>query len=40
MSFGFETFWVNRLNAPLEELGIKPDATGTTLTDLAEYVTA
>jgi 2-haloacid dehalogenase len=39
-SFGFETFWVNRLNAPLEELGIKPDATGTTLTDLAEYVTA
>jgi 2-haloacid dehalogenase len=39
-SFGLNTFWVNRANAPLEELGVKPDATGTTLTELAKYVTA
>ena len=39
-SFGLRTFWVNRFNAPLEELGVKPDATGETLVDLANYVTA
>lgn len=39
-SFGLNTFWVNRVNAPLEELGAKPDATGATLTELAKYVTA
>ena len=37
-SFGLRTFWVNRFNAPLEELGAKPDATGETLADLASYV--
>jgi 2-haloacid dehalogenase len=39
-SFGLNTFWVNRAGAPMEELGVKPDATGTTLTELAKYVGA
>jgi 2-haloacid dehalogenase len=39
-SFGFDTFWVNRLDAPLEELGAQPDAAGRTLTELAHYLTA
>jgi 2-haloacid dehalogenase len=39
-SFGLNTFWVNQVNAPLEELGVKPDAIGRTLLDLARYVTA
>lgn len=37
-SFGLSTFWVNRFNAAHEELGVKPDAVGQTLTDLANYV--
>jgi 2-haloacid dehalogenase len=39
-SFGLNTFWVNHVNAPIEELGVRPDAIGTTLTELARYVTA
>jgi 2-haloacid dehalogenase len=39
-SFGLDTFWVNRLGAPLERLGTRPDAIGVTLLDLAHYVTA
>jgi len=39
-SFGLNTFWVNHVNAPVEELGVRPDAIGTTLTELAKYVTA
>jgi 2-haloacid dehalogenase len=39
-SFGLRTFWVNRFNAPLEELGVRPDASGETLVDLANYVMA
>jgi 2-haloacid dehalogenase len=39
-SFGLYTFWVNRLNAPLEELGVKPDAEGGTLTELAKHLIA
>jgi 2-haloacid dehalogenase len=39
-SFDLNTFWVNRAGAPMEELGVKPDATGTTLTELAMYVGA
>jgi 2-haloacid dehalogenase len=38
-AFGLRTFWVNRFKAPLEELGVQPDATGETLVDLANYVT-
>jgi 2-haloacid dehalogenase len=37
--FGYKTFWVNRSNAPLEELGITPHAEGRTLEDLAGFVT-
>lgn len=39
-SFGLHTFWVNRFNAPFEELGVKPDAEGGTLTELAKYLIA
>jgi 2-haloacid dehalogenase len=39
-SFGLRTFWVNRADAVLEELGVGPDAAGRTLTDLAAYVTS
>jgi 2-haloacid dehalogenase len=36
--FGYTTFWVNRATAPIEELGVKPDAEGKTLQDLLSYV--
>jgi 2-haloacid dehalogenase len=36
--FGYTTFWVNRANAPLEELGVAPDATGPDMTALLRYV--
>lgn len=36
--FGYTTFWVNRANAPLEELGVKPDATGADMTALLRYL--
>jgi 2-haloacid dehalogenase len=39
-SFGLYTFWVNRVNAPLEELGVKPDVEGSTLTALARHLVA
>lgn len=38
--FGYPTFWVNRLNQPLEGLGATPDAIGTTLHELASFVRA
>ena len=37
-SFGYTTFWVNRGGTPVEELGARPDGTGTTLTDLADFM--
>ena len=39
-SFGFTTYWVNRLEAPLEELGVRPDAIGGDLAGLAKFVGA
>jgi 2-haloacid dehalogenase len=39
-AFGYPTYWVNRQNQPAEELGIEPDLTGSTLTDLAAYLAA
>jgi len=39
-TYGLKTFWVNRLNAPFEELGAAPDAVGGSLRDLAKYVIA
>ena len=35
--FGYSTFWVNRANAPLEELGVAPDGTGAGLQDLVAF---
>jgi 2-haloacid dehalogenase len=37
-SFGYPTFWVNRLGLPPEELDVLPDATGTNLTDLVAFL--
>ena len=39
-SFGYTTFWVNRLNLPVEKLGVVPDAIGQNLTDLVAFVKA
>jgi 2-haloacid dehalogenase len=38
--FGYPTFWVNRLNAPVEQLGVLPDASGPGLADLVRFVIA
>jgi len=39
-AFGFWTCWVNRSGAPPDELGLSPDATVKTLTDLADLIKA
>ena len=36
--FGFPTVWVNRLNSPMEELSVLPDAACHDLSDLAAFV--
>lgn len=36
--FGYRTFWVNRSGAPMEELGVTPNAEGRTLDDLRLHV--
>jgi 2-haloacid dehalogenase len=36
-SFGYPTFWVNRMNQPAEQLGAIPDADGRTLEDLVRF---
>jgi 2-haloacid dehalogenase len=33
-SFGYPTYWMNRLNLPQEELNSTPDATGAGMADL------
>jgi 2-haloacid dehalogenase len=38
--FGYPTFWVNRLNTPVEELGATPDGMGSGLGDLVKFVLA
>jgi len=38
--FGYPTFWVNRLSAPVEELGVAPDGVSSGLSDLVEFVLA
>ncbi|TXL80287.1 haloacid dehalogenase type II [Vineibacter terrae] len=37
-SFGYRTFWANRLKLPAEGLDAKPDAIGDTLADLVTFV--
>jgi 2-haloacid dehalogenase len=36
--FGYPTYWMNRLNAPVEELDATPDGTGTNLNELAAFL--
>jgi 2-haloacid dehalogenase len=36
--FGYPTFWVNRLNTPVEELSATPDGMGSGLGDLVTFV--
>lgn len=36
--FGYPTFWVNRMNAPQEELGVEADAVGHDLAALLNFV--
>ncbi len=38
--FGYPTFWCNRLNLPIEELGVVPDRVGSNTIDLAAFVKA
>ncbi len=38
--FGYTTFWVNRTHAPLEELGVVPDAIGRDMNALLPFVHA
>jgi 2-haloacid dehalogenase len=37
-SFGYTTYWVNRFNLPMEELGIKPDATSANMAGLLKFI--
>ena len=37
-SFGYPTFWVNRMSLPEEELGAEPDAIGGTLDHVVKFV--
>ncbi len=39
-AFGYRTFWVNRLNLPIERLGASPDGVGKDLDDLVGFVMA
>jgi 2-haloacid dehalogenase len=39
-SFGYTTYWVNRLNLPAEQLGVLPDATASGMAELPTYVSA
>lgn len=36
--FGYPTFWVNRLDQPVEQLSVVPDGIGRNLDDLAAFV--
>jgi 2-haloacid dehalogenase len=38
-SFGYETYWANRLNLPVEELDVLPDSIGAGATELAKFAT-
>jgi 2-haloacid dehalogenase len=36
--FGYPTFWMNRLKAPEEQLGVKPDGTGQGMAELINFI--
>ena len=38
--FGYPTFWVNRLDLPVEELAVAPDGAGRDLAGLVRFVSA
>jgi 2-haloacid dehalogenase len=38
--FGYPTVWINRADAPAEELGVVPDATGRDMSTLMSFVNA
>jgi 2-haloacid dehalogenase len=37
-NFGYSTVWMNRLNLPLEELGVEPDKTANNMDGLLDFV--
>jgi len=39
-AFGYPTLWINRPGLPMEEVGARPDAIGTTLRDAVAFVRA
>ena len=36
--FGYQTFWVNRANLPMDELGVTPTGSGSSLTDVLLFM--
>ena len=36
--YGYTSFWVNRTDAVLDRLGVKPNGTGASLADAAQFV--
>ncbi len=38
--YGYRTFWVNRADAPMEELGVTPHGQGRLLSDLPAFIAA
>jgi 2-haloacid dehalogenase len=36
--FGYRTFWVNRGNAPMDQLDVFPEGIGTSLSDLPQFL--
>jgi 2-haloacid dehalogenase len=38
--FGYKSFWLNRAHRPVERLGVKPDAVGEKMDDVARYAIA
>jgi 2-haloacid dehalogenase len=37
-SFGYPTYWMNRVDAPAETLGIAPDRVGRSMSELIEFI--
>jgi 2-haloacid dehalogenase len=36
--YGYTSFWVNRTDAVLDRLGVKPNGTGASLADAAQFI--
>jgi len=37
-NFGYNTYWVNRFNLPIEQLGIEADRTSNDIAGLVDFV--